>query len=174
METNYIYLSGTTASLEDGNTKMSWNIPGSYFKNLKNEDTIYVTLMTAEFKGITNPLKIVQSGMANILCDLNLQNYSTSNNQLLLLGATNVIQVNTTVDATEYEIVSSSLIQTPQPVYRVTKFDKISIGVFYQAELLTYTGLENMVDVTNNSFLLKLEYEGKGRELTTLNVKTKF
>ena len=142
---DYIVLDGNNATW-DGSKYAEWQIPSYYFKNLKKDQQIKLTLERSIFTDtdlISDPI----IKCCEIVTDLVLKNQSSTNNR-------NVLDIYDLDCDTTNNVVVPINHSGMKPTYLVDKFNSIKIGVLHEDD--TFLNLNS--DLVDIRFILKLEY----------------
>ena len=141
---DYIVLDGNNATW-DGSADAEWQIPSYYFKNLKKDQQIKLTLERSIFTDtdlISDPI----IKCCEVVTDLVLKNQSNTNSR-------NTLDIYDLDCDTTNNIISPINHSGMKPTYLVDKFDSIKIGVLHEDEFLNLNSV-----LVNTRFILKLEH----------------
>lgn len=130
MDTTYIVLDGTNASLSADNSHLTWNLGDYYFTDLRSEETLLLELMSVEFIG-ESTLEDVVLDAVDVYANINIRNQrSTANhNGYSLLGN---VRSDYTVDE-GVGVVTSVMTYAKHPEFIVDKFNDITIYCYHHS-----------------------------------------
>ena len=149
MDSIYLVLDGTNATLSDDDSHLNWALDEYLFSNYTTNTQFMIELISSQFIG-NSTLEDVSLNSIEIFTNLNLKNQTNtkSNGGYKLLGT---VAMESVIDGTE-TVISSIISYIKHPKFLVSKFTNITIYCYH------HTNNVKLVYLNKNycKFILKL------------------
>ena len=163
MDTTYIILDGSNASLSTDGNNMTWQLNDDFFKKLESDERFMFQLVSAQFLG--NLLGLISAYKMNSEIYANIKSFNVSEtlktNGYSLIGVVDsyinsVTFVDELSNTYTYNTVSEVERQYNHPVYITNKFNEISIFINFNNNMLDF---RNIADIGLNKKLCKFMFK---------------